>query len=66
MVHHAGDAAAIPGRITARHTRSMDIACRYGGEEFLLVLSNTSLEIAAHRAENYARLYQSVTSRQNI
>jgi diguanylate cyclase (GGDEF)-like protein len=50
--HQAGDALlqSLAG-LLRRHTRSMDIACRYGGEEFLLVLSNTSLEIAARRAE---------------
>ena len=50
--HHAGDALlqSLAG-LLRRHTRKMDIACRYGGEEFLLVLSNTSLETAAHRAE---------------
>jgi diguanylate cyclase (GGDEF)-like protein len=50
--HHAGDALlqSLAG-LLRRHTRSLDIACRYGGEEFLLVLSNTSLEIASRRAE---------------
>lgn len=50
--HHAGDALlqSLAG-LLRRHTRSLDIACRYGGEEFLLVLSNTSLDIAARRAE---------------
>ncbi len=42
--HHAGDALlqALAG-LLRRHIRTLDIACRYGGEEFLLVLSNTSL-----------------------
>ncbi len=56
--HHAGDAMlqALAG-LLRHHTRSLDIACRYGGEEFLLVLSNTSLEIAARRAEELRRAF---------
>lgn len=50
--HHAGDALllALAGLLRSQ-TRSSDISCRYGGEEFLLVLSDTSLEIASRRAE---------------
>ncbi|MDD5275051.1 MAG: diguanylate cyclase [Methylovulum sp.] len=33
------------------YARCSDIACRYGGEEFFLVLPNTSLEVACERAE---------------
>ncbi len=57
--HHAGDALlqSLAG-LLRRHTRTMDIACRYGGEEFLLVLSNTSLEIAARRAEELRHAFQ--------
>ncbi len=34
-----------------RFTRGDDIACRYGGEEFTLILSEASLEAARQRAE---------------
>jgi diguanylate cyclase (GGDEF)-like protein len=32
-------------------TRGSDIACRYGGEEFMLILSPSTVDGARHRAE---------------
>ena len=51
--HAAGDAllSALANVITAG-IRAEDIACRYGGEEFLLVLPGASLETTRERAEN--------------
>jgi len=51
--HGAGDAllSALAHVITAG-IRTEDIACRYGGEEFLLVLPGASLEITRERADN--------------
>ena len=37
--------------LISSHTRKTDIACRYGGEEFLLVMPGTSVKSAARRAE---------------
>jgi diguanylate cyclase (GGDEF)-like protein/PAS domain S-box-containing protein len=50
--HLAGDGVlrAVAG-ILARRTRAGDVACRYGGEEFLLVLPGMPLQEAARRAE---------------
>ena len=51
--HGAGDAllSALAHVITAG-IRSEDIACRYGGEEFLLVMPGAGLETTGERAEN--------------
>src|SRR5579859_831787 len=50
--HDAGDVVLEKvGIFLKTHTRGHDVACRYGGEEFLLVLSDASLEIARQRAE---------------
>jgi len=50
--HEAGDIVLQTlGRFLQRHIRGGDIAGRYGGEEFTLVLPGTSLELARQRAE---------------
>jgi diguanylate cyclase (GGDEF)-like protein len=49
--HEAGDVVLQTfGSFIQRHVRGGDIACRYGGEEFTLVLPSTSIEIAQQRA----------------
>ncbi len=51
--HDAGDAMLREmGALFQRNLRREDIACRYGGEEFVLVLHDASLEDAAKRAED--------------
>ncbi|HQR98641.1 MULTISPECIES: sensor domain-containing diguanylate cyclase [unclassified Polaromonas] len=50
--HLAGDEVLrVFGALMKRHARGSDICCRYGGEEFLLVLPGTSTENAVERAE---------------
>lgn len=39
------------GRFLQSHVRGEDIACRYGGEEFILIMPNANLETAQKRAE---------------
>ena len=51
--HSAGDELLSGlGKLLKSQTRGEDIACRYGGEEFLLILPGASMEIALGRAEN--------------
>ena len=51
--HAAGDAILVTfARHLQRHIRSQDFACRYGGEEFVVVMPDASPEIAAQRAES--------------
>jgi diguanylate cyclase (GGDEF)-like protein len=50
--HQAGDTLLLAvGDLLKRNTRGQDIACRYGGEEFALVLTDSSLDGAFKRAE---------------
>jgi diguanylate cyclase (GGDEF)-like protein len=50
--HEAGDVALKElGALLQSSIRGEDIACRYGGEEFLLILPDTTLKIAEKRAE---------------
>ncbi|WP_186406645.1 sensor domain-containing diguanylate cyclase [Candidatus Accumulibacter aalborgensis] len=50
--HLGGDEALrVFGALLKRHARGSDIYCRYGGEEFLLVLPGMTAEIAVERAE---------------
>jgi diguanylate cyclase (GGDEF)-like protein len=50
--HAAGDAMlSALGKMLMARTRQGDVACRYGGEEFLLILPEAPLEVAYQRAE---------------
>ncbi|MDO6387188.1 MULTISPECIES: bacteriohemerythrin [unclassified Uliginosibacterium] len=54
--HEAGDAVLAQLAITLRgHLRSSDLACRFGGEEFVVVMPGASLEEARERMEVVAR-----------
>jgi diguanylate cyclase (GGDEF)-like protein len=51
--HDAGDGVLKSvAALMLTGVREGDIACRYGGEEFIFILPNTPLDIAARRAEN--------------
>jgi diguanylate cyclase (GGDEF)-like protein len=50
--HPAGDEMLRRlGELIFEHVRRADVACRYGGEEFLIILPETELEIALQRAD---------------
>jgi diguanylate cyclase (GGDEF)-like protein len=50
--HEAGDELLKElARLFRAQLRAEDIACRYGGEEFAMILPEASLEIACERAE---------------
>ena len=50
--HAAGDALLRSlGTFLKEHVRREDIACRYGGEEFVLIMPESSLENTRRRAE---------------
>ncbi len=60
--HEAGDAILETlGRFLQRLVRGGDIACRYGGEEFTLILPGASLEIAHKRAEQLCEGVRTLT-----
>jgi diguanylate cyclase (GGDEF)-like protein/PAS domain S-box-containing protein len=50
--HAAGDAVLRElGDLLIAHFRGEDVACRYGGDEFIIVLFDASLEMTRKRAE---------------
>ncbi len=57
--HAAGDNILIhlAGQLQ-KFTRTGDIICRYGGEEFLIILPNTKIEAAAQIAERWRTTIQ--------
>ncbi|HET7730811.1 MAG TPA: CHASE domain-containing protein [Usitatibacter sp.] len=57
--HDAGDfVLARVGELLRNATRAGDIAARFGGEEFCLILPGSSLEVARARAEAIRAAYQ--------
>lgn len=54
--HAGGDALLAQfGKLLAEHSRGEDIACRYGGEEFTLILPEAPAEAALQRATEICR-----------
>ena len=54
--HAAGDEVLKHiGLLLQEHSRKSDIACRFGGEEFILILPETTLHNALQRAEELQR-----------
>lgn len=56
--HQAGDQVLTAlARILTVGTRTDDLACRYGGEEFTIVLAGTNSVTARERAESWPRTF---------
>ena len=59
--HLAGDEVLrVFGKLLQHNARDSDIFCRYGGEEFLLVLPGLSIENAGERAEQLRAILASL------
>lgn len=59
--HAAGDTLLRSfGDLVSRVVRAGDIACRYGGDEFVLILLDTSLETSERRAELLLREFRRI------
>ena len=55
--HAMGDAVLCRvSTLLAQHTRTSDLCCRYGGEEFLLFLPDMGLDAVCERAERWREL----------
>lgn len=65
--HDAGDALLrAVGALLQTHIRAADIACRYGGEEFVLILPGAAIEDTYKRAEQLrAEIKQLVITHNN-
>lgn len=60
--HAAGDAVLRElGKLLKRSIRVSDIPCRYGGDEFILVMPDTSIETAFNRAEKIAYSFKQLS-----
>ncbi len=58
--HLAGDVVLTNlSEVLVTYSRREDIACRYGGEEFVLVLPGTSVDVTKHRAEELRNIVES-------
>jgi diguanylate cyclase (GGDEF)-like protein/PAS domain S-box-containing protein len=59
--HEAGDnLLRTLGNFLGERVRREDVACRYGGEEFVLILAEASQEIVCRRAEEIRREFPKV------
>jgi diguanylate cyclase (GGDEF)-like protein len=55
--HECGDVVLRSlGHLISRHKRAQDLCCRYGGEEFMVLLTETTLDTAFHVAEGLRTL----------
>jgi len=61
--HTAGDAALREiGHLLRENVRAGDVACRYGGDEFIVVMPDTNLENAGRKAQVLLELFKRAPS----
>ncbi|KPQ00230.1 GGDEF domain-containing protein [Marinobacter sp. HL-58] len=54
--HEAGDAALkTVADVLARHFRDSDVVCRFGGEEFVIIMAGSSADAACEKARELAK-----------
>ncbi len=59
--HDMGDAVLRQlGEVLLHHVREEDIACRYGGEEFTVILPGADTEVSRQRAEELRQLIEAM------
>lgn len=57
--HKAGDLVLQAlADILLTYSRAEDVVCRYGGEEFLILLPGADLDVTARRAEDWRRAFE--------
>jgi diguanylate cyclase (GGDEF)-like protein/PAS domain S-box-containing protein len=62
--HDAGDRLLRAlGEFLRTHTRGQDVACRYGGDEFTLILPGASLDVTQRRAEQLRHEFNALRTR---
>lgn len=52
-------------QILCTQTRDEDVACRFGGEEFLIILGNTQASVASARANGWRTQFESLVLKLN-
>lgn len=59
--HHVGDKVIIGvADILLEHTRKSDIVCRFGGEEYIILLPDTDMESSMQIAESIRKLVENM------
>lgn len=57
--HHAGDLILKAlAEIFTSYSRAEDVVCRYGGEEFLILMPGADLDTTSRRAEDWRRAFE--------
>ncbi|MBF0139261.1 MAG: diguanylate cyclase [Magnetococcales bacterium] len=65
--HDMGDKVLeMVGKVAKNHCRTVDYACRYGGEEFCIILTETEERGAFHAADRFRQQLASTTIQDDI